>query len=362
MKAWITHGFNDMRLEDIPIPEPPQGWLLIKVESCQPSVTDTLRLRGIYTMGHKKIKEILKKGPAQLFGHECCGEIVKVGKNVSGFKIGDRVSSMGNASCGICEYCKEGTPEFCTNIRRIGTDTPGWFAEYVIAPATGLIKIPKEMDSKEATCLQPFSSAVVSVESANMRPGATVVCLGQGVMGLYCAMISRACGAGFVIGIDVRNESLKLATQLGVDLVIDSSKDDPIESVLKVTGNQGADVILECAGGSTNEGLAGQTTIKQAMSIAGRCGTIVQVAHPVLNESLILDPIPFKEKALKYVFPKPVTQKQFRFGINLLSRNRIDIRPLITHVLNGIENVPQAFDITANKKEHRATNPAQVII
>jgi threonine dehydrogenase-like Zn-dependent dehydrogenase len=362
MKAWITHDFNDMRLEEVPVPEPPRGWLLVKVEVCQPSVTDALRYRGVNTMGHQKIKKILENGPTQLFGHECCGEVVQVGEAVAGFKVGDRVASMGGAPCGECRQCMEGNPEFCDRPGRIGTDTPGWFAEYVIAPASGVMKIPAEMDPSEAACLQPFSSAITSVESANMRMGATVACLGQGVMGLYCSMVARFCGAGLIIGIDTRHESLQLASKLGVDLLIDSSKEDPVEAVLRATEGRGVDVVFECAGGSTKEGLAGQATMLQAMQIAGRCGKVVQVAHPLLDESLVLDPNPFKQKAVSYIFPRPVTARQFRYGIDLVARGRVSLRPLITHVLKGIEKVPEAFEITANKKKYQATNPAQVVI
>ncbi|MEW6227209.1 MAG: alcohol dehydrogenase catalytic domain-containing protein, partial [Bacillota bacterium] len=236
IKALLTYGFNDMRLEDVPEPAVEPGCLKVRVEVCQPSVTDVLRFRGIPTGWLPEVRKTLEsQAPFQLSGHEFCGEVVDVGEGVEGFRVGDRVSSRGDIPCGRCRRCREGDMDSCENKRRIGITYPGCFAEYVVIPALGLEKISYDISGSEAACLQPLSSAVACVETANIVLGDVVVVMGQGVMGLYCSQIAAVSGASVVVGVDVRDQMLDLARELKVDVVVHGTEEDPISIVRELT-------------------------------------------------------------------------------------------------------------------------------
>src|SRR4051812_39859072 len=102
MRAWLIHGFGDMRLEDVAEPAaPPPGWAVIRVRAVQPSITECLLFRGLPTYQLEFVERRLREGPAQLFGHEYCGEVVAVGEDTD-LRVGDRVASRSLSSCGVC--------------------------------------------------------------------------------------------------------------------------------------------------------------------------------------------------------------------------------------------------------------------
>jgi len=363
MKAWLTYDYGDIRLEDLQEPEVKEGYLKIKMEVCQPSVTDAIRFKGKGTSGADKIKKILKdKSPYQLFGHEFCGIVTEKGKGVKNFNEGDRVSSRANIFCESCKECSEGNYDDCVDKKRLGVDYPGCFAEYVVLPETALEPVPEGVTPDEAACLQPLSSCVACVETAQLGMGSTVVILGLGVMGLYCAQIAKVSGAGKVIGTDVKDENLALASKFGVDEVIDARKVDVSEVVKKHCSVKGAPVVFEAAGGDPEQGLAGSKTLKQAFDLVRRGGKVIQVAHPAPGKELPFELQYLRKKSVQYLGPRPATSLHFSHGAYLVATKRINISSMISHILQGIESVPEAMEITEAKNLHKATNPAQVVI
>lgn len=363
IKALLTYGFGDMRLEDVPEPQVEPGCVKVRVEVCQPSVTDVLRFRGIRTGWLPEVRTVLEtQAPFQLSGHEFCGEVVEVGMDVQGFEVGDRVSSRGDIPCGHCHRCREGDPDSCENKRRIGITYPGCFAEYVVIPALGLERISYDISGSEAACLQPLSSAVACVETPGITMGDIVVVIGQGVMGLYCAQIAAVSGASTVVGVDVRESMLGLARELGVDVPVDAGSQDPVSVVLELTSGRGADVVFECAGGPPGKGLAGSSALQQALDMVRNRGTVVQVAHPFVERGAPFDLSFIRKKRMRYVAPLPDDVRHFRHGFELVKHRRINISKVVSHVLDGLESVHEAFDITENKSKYGATGPAQVRI
>ncbi len=177
-------------------------------------------------------------------------------------------------------------------------------------------------------------------------------------MGLNISQICRVCGAGKVIGIDVRDESLKLASQLGADVTINARNVDPVEAVRENTRGWGADIVFECAGGSTRQGLSGSKTLEQAINMVREGGKIVEVAHPVANATVPARTLESKN----YIAARHCTPKLANYVIQLVASKRVQLIPMITHVLEGIEKVPEAFEITGNKGKYGGINPAQVVI
>jgi threonine dehydrogenase-like Zn-dependent dehydrogenase len=190
--------------------------------------------------------------------------------------------------------------------------------------------------------------------------GDSIAIFGQGSMGLECMQIVRVSGAGRIIAVDVRPEACAMARELGADYVIDASQKDPVAIIKDLTGGNGADVIFECAGGSPKQGLAGTKSLMQAIDAVRSGGAIVGVSFFGASVALPVDHL--RERSIRYIFPDISTLGHLDHTVRLVSSGRVRLQPAITHVLRGIEKVPEAFEITANKGKYKAINPAQVVI
>jgi threonine dehydrogenase-like Zn-dependent dehydrogenase len=242
----------------------------------------------------------------------------------------------------------------------IGFDQPGCFSEIASLPAIALVKVDDRISNSEAACLQSLSDSVAAVETANIQIGDSVVVLGQGSMGLECLQIARLSGAGLIITVDVREESCLISRELGADHALNARSCDVVSKIRELTDGNGADVVFECAGGSPKQGLAGSATLMQAIDAVRSGGKIIGVSWFGGPMSINIDTL--RERSLRYLFPDISTQQHLSHTVRLVSTGRVNLKPTITHVLEGIESVPQAFEITAQKGKYHAINPAQVVI
>ena len=223
-----------------------------------------------------------------------------------------------------------------------------------------MVKVDGQISDSEAACLQSLSDSVAAVETAQIAIGDTVAILGQGSMGLECLQIARASGAGLLITVDVRDEACRMSRELGADVALNASSCDPVAAIRDLTGGNGADIVFECAGGSPRQGLAGSRTLTQAVDAVRSGGKIVGVSW--FGQPLEIDIDLLRERSLRYVFPDISTLAHLEHTVRLTASGRVRLKPAITHVLQGIESVPQAFDITAHKCKYQAINPAQVMM
>ena len=195
MKAWRFYNFNDMRLDDIPEPVCGPNQVIVEPLCVQPSVTEAQLAKGIPTLAFDRVKRRLEtEAPIQLFGHEFCARILEVGRDVSGFKVGERVAARAKLPCGNCSLCHSERSDWCRAGPVIGFDLPGCFSERAILPAIALVKVDDRISDSEAACLQSLSDSVAAVETAQIQMADTVVIFGQGSMGLECLQIARLTG------------------------------------------------------------------------------------------------------------------------------------------------------------------------
>jgi len=364
MKAWVHYGFKDMRLEEIADPRVKPQHVIVKVKVVQPSITEVLLSRGIPTF--PKLVEAVKKRfsqktPIQLFGHEFCGEVVEIGEGVTRLKIGDRVTAKAGIPCHNCFQCRAGRLHFCSNFQVLGFDIPGVLAQYALIPEEILFKLPVTVSDSEGATIQPLGECVAAVAAIGLNAGDTVVVLGQGSMGLSSTQAAKISGAGRLIVTDVRDESLEMARSLGVDEAINAKGTDPVKKVLDLTEGEGAGLVIDAASGSLEVGLAGFDTFYQAVEMVSTGGKILQIAHfekPIEN----LATGPFRMRCIKWLFPDSPSNEMMRHTISLVASGRIRQKPLITHIVDGIENLPEVFEITINKTKYHTLNPAQLRI
>lgn len=361
MKAWRFYGFSDMRLDDVPVPQCRPGHVIVQVLCVQPSVTEAQLAFGIRTLAYDKIKTRLDtEAPVQLFGHEFCARIVEVGAGVTKFGCGDRIAARAKLPCGDCPLCLDGRNHLCRKGPIIGFQLPGCFSEYAILPENALVKVDDRISDSEAACLQSLSDSVAAVETAEIGLGESTAIFGQGSMGLECMQIARNSGAGLLITVDVREEACSISRQLGADVSINANQSDPVAVIRELTGGNGADVVFECAGGSPKQGLAGSRSLTQALDSVRSGGKVIGVSW--FGQPLLLDVDLLRERSLRYVFPDISTSAHLEHTVRLVASGRVRLKSSITHVLEGIESVAQAFEITANKGKYKAINPAQVMM
>lgn len=361
MKAWRFHAFADMRLDDVPEPDCGPGHVVVEPLCVQPSVTEAQLAQGIPTLAYDRVKRRLHtEAPLQLFGHEFCARIVEVGPDVKRFQIGDRVAARAKLPCGECELCRSERGNLCRKGPVIGFDLPGCFAQRARLPAIALVHVDDRISDSEAACLQSLSDSVAAVETANIKIADSVAILGQGSMGLECLQIARISGAGRIITVDVRDEACRMSRELGADHALNAKTCDVVAKIRDLTCGIGADVVFECAGGSPKQGLAGHQSLLQAIDAVRSGGTIVGVSW--FGGPLQLNVDLLRERSLRYVFPDISTQAHLEHTVSLVASGRVRLKPTITHVLNGIDSVPKAFEITANKGKYKAINPAQVMM
>ena len=361
MKAWRFHGFGDMRLDDVPEPVCRPGHVIAEPLCVQPSVTEAQLAFGIPTLAYEAIKRRLEtEAPVQLFGHEFCARVVEVGEGVTRVRPGDRVAARAKLPCGSCSFCLEGKNHLCRKGPIIGFQLPGCFAERALLPEIALVRVDDRISDSEAACLQSLSDSVAAVETAGIAIGDSVAIYGQGSMGLECLQIARSSGAGLIVTVDVREESCRASRELGADVALNARADDPVAAIQRLTGGNGADVVFECAGGSPKQGLAGTRSLMQAIESVRSGGKLVGVSW--FGAPLQLDVDLLRRRSLRFLFPDISTLAHLEHTVRLVASGRVRLKPTITHVLFGLEAVPQAFEITANKGKYQAINPAQVVL
>jgi threonine dehydrogenase-like Zn-dependent dehydrogenase len=361
MRAWRFYGFGDMRLDEAPVPELRPLHVLVEPLCVQPSVTEAQLAYGIPTLAYDRVKRRLEtEAPVQLFGHEFCARILETGPGVTRFRAGDRVAARAKLPCGDCPLCRGERSALCRKGPVIGFDLPGCFSDVALVPEIALVNVDDGISDSEAACLQSLSDSVAAVETAEIHLGDSVVIFGQGSMGLECLQIARLSGAGLLVTVDVREESCRASRELGADHALNARTCDVLAAIRDLTGGNGADVVFECAGGSPQQGLAGTQTVRQAVDAVRSGGKVVGVSWFGAPLELNIDLL--RERSLRYVFPDISTQAHLEHTVRLVASGRVRLQPTITHVLQGLESVPRAFEITANKWKFGAINPAQVVV
>jgi alcohol dehydrogenase, propanol-preferring len=237
MKAAVVRGFGQpLVIEDRPIPEPGPGQVAIRMEASGLCHTDIHAANGDWPV---------TPTPPFIPGHEGVGIVISVGDGVTSPRIGDRVAVpwLGYA-CGTCRYCLTGWETLCPAQQNTGYSVDGCYAEYYLAEAAFATPVPAGIDPREAA---PLSCAGVTtykaVKVGNVRPGDLVVISGVGGLGHLAVQYAKIFG-GTVAAVDITDEKLQLAKELGADIVIDARSEDPAE-VLRSHG--GADVAVGLA-------------------------------------------------------------------------------------------------------------------
>lgn len=289
MKAARTYGVGDVRIEDVPIVEPDDKEVLIKVKYSGICGSDLGSYTGgwaLPTIPHPITGKVL---PVTT-GHEASGEVVRVGTKVTKWKAGDRVVIEPLIYCGTCETCKKGFRNLCENSvgedgsgNIIGYAVDGTFAEYVVADQESLYRMPENMDYQLGALAEPAAVALQAIQKSGIQAGQTAVIFGAGPIGLLVSIMAKHAGVEDLIIADVAEERLKIAKELGIRHVFNSAKVNIVEEILKLHPS-GVDMAFDCAGV--------QSTLDAALDSVKHKGRIMDVAvygkDPVVRMSDML--------------------------------------------------------------------------
>lgn len=243
MLAAVLKSFGELELDDVPVPEPGPGDVVVRIRACGFCATD-----------YKAIKGIRRNVTFPFIpGHEPAGVIAAVGLGVTGLCEGDDVIVAPSGYCGVCPQCRVGNTHYCEQAFTTGGDGPtdvwpGAFAEYMRTRATCCYRKPKEVPFDTAALTEPLSGAWKGViQYSEMQVGDDVVVIGVGGIGLLCLMVAKAAGAGRRIAIDPSAYARRNALALGATHVIDPSRGDAkaqVDALLPA----GPDLVVEAAG------------------------------------------------------------------------------------------------------------------
>jgi NADPH2:quinone reductase len=243
MLAAVLKGFDDLVLEDVPVPEPGPGEVVVRIRSCGFCATDYKAIRGI----RRNISFPF------IAGHEPAGVLSAVGPGVDHFKEGDEVICQPSGYCGLCDDCRRGDTHYCRRAFTTGGDGPedvwpGAFAEYMKTRVTCLLHKPADLSFDAAALTEPLSGAWKGlIQKSQMQVGDDVVVIGTGGIGLLCVMVARAAGAGRLIAIDPSQFARLSALRLGATHAVDPTREDPVQRVYEIVP-AGPDLVVEAAG------------------------------------------------------------------------------------------------------------------
>jgi threonine 3-dehydrogenase len=328
MKALVKHARAEgARLEQVPVPSPKAGEVLVKVTATAICGTDV----HIYQW-NKWAQGRIK--PPLVFGHEFCGEVVELGEGVDDIALGTRVSAEGHFVCGTCYFCRTGQAHICQDVEIIGVDTDGCFAEYVRVPRGNLWVLDPEVPTEVAAIHDPFGNAVHTA-LADSLVGNTVLITGCGPIGLIAIAVAKKAGASRVFASDLNDYRLDLARKMGADSVYKVGRDDMVAGVLEETRGLGADVLLEMAGhpSSINDGL-------RALRKGGWASLLGLPDGPV--EIDLADQVIFKGAKIYGINGRRMYDTWYM--MQALLRGGLDLTPLITHRFK-FEEFEKAFDL-----------------
>jgi len=254
-------------------------------------------------------------------GHEFCGNVVAVGDEVTTVKEGDFVSAEMHVACGKCYQCRIGEAHICPNVKIIGIDEDGAFAEYVRIPESNIWKIDPSIPPDYASLLDPLGNAVYTVLSGEIA-ACSVAIVGCGPIGLFAIAVARAVGATQIFALEPNAHRAGLAKKMKADVVIDPTKQDAKQIIFDATNGVGADVVLEMSGKTP-----GIRTGFDVLRMGGRMSMLGTPSKPVeldLAKSII-----FKGATVIGIHGRLMYKTWFQMQ-NLLKAGKLDLSPVIT--------------------------------
>jgi 2-desacetyl-2-hydroxyethyl bacteriochlorophyllide A dehydrogenase len=331
MKAASLFGVGDLRVVEKDIPKIAADGVLIEVGACGICGTDLHFFKGEW-----------KVDTPIVLGHEFSGTVVQTGSQVTTIRTGDHVVVEPNILCGKCRYCRMSERNFfCENLQAIGVTIDGAFAEYVKAPERNVYKIPDSISLEEAALIEPLACIIRGLDNVRIPMGSSIAVVGTGPIGLLMIQMVKHYGASKIIALDIVEERLKIAEELGATSIVNPEREDPWRTVRDITGGIGVDVSIECVGSSS--------AIDEAFKLARRGGRLLIFGVAPEQDVWQVKPFEIYDKEIS-IFSSYRSPYTFQRAVEIASSGRLKLKPLVSHV-HRLDEIVEVFNGLASRKK-----------
>lgn len=349
MKALRWFAKEDIRVVEIPVPEPAVDEVLIQVlfsGICGSELHEYLAGPIFIPMDPHPLTGT--QAP-QTMGHEFSGRIVKLGSAVTGLEVGTVVAINPILACGMCPSCLRGKNNLCDQLAYYGLIGDGGHAEYAVVKAANCVAVPPEVPAEYAAFAEPAGTAYHAVNQAKIKPGDSVAVLGGGTIGQLTAQYAREAGAAKIFMTEILSSRIGIAETIGaVDTIINPLEQDVLETVYSLTDEQGVDCAVECCGGGKT-GLL-EDTAHQAVSMTRPEGRTIIVGTFAEPTEFHFNTVVLMERHIigSWVWQ---TGKEYQEAIELISNGKISVKPLISAKLTIDKALEEGIQILNVEKD-----------
>ncbi|MEM7130363.1 MAG: zinc-binding dehydrogenase [Chloroflexota bacterium] len=332
MKAALYRDVGKIGITEVERQVPPEGFVEVQVKQAGICGSDLHSYFGNWGQSHTRAH-----------GHETCGIVTAVGAGVRDFQLGDRVTIECFSHCGACLYCETGLYNQCLNRKGVSHEQHGGFAEYTVAHASGIFKIPDGMSDEEGALVEPLAVGVRAVAQAEATHADRVLVVGGGTIGLLCLAVAKAVGVKECLITAKYPQQVEIAKELGADHVINLSQENVREVINERTHNLGIDVVIETVGSAS--------AFDDAIAVVRKRGRVVLVAGYHKPLEVDLTRIVWSEATItgSNCYGYSGFQTDFDAAIELIASGKVDATKIVTHRF-PLDDVSQAFQVAADKE------------
>jgi len=332
MKSLVLEQPNRLVLQERPVPTPGPNEVLIRLKAAGICHTDFLTIEGQFT-GCKY---------PTVPGHEFSGVVEQCGSAVTHVDVGDHITCISFAYCGICMNCRRGLHHCCLDVRGIPFHMDGAYQQYMCVAEIMAYQFDQSLSFAEAALTEPAANGYAAAERAGIRPGERVVIVGPGPIGLLALQAAKLYVPGTLTMLGTRLERLQLAEKLGATAAANVREADPYEAVMDITDGYGADVVIFCGGQ--------EDAWKLAARLLAKNGRVVVEALPGRSDDWWPVPVfDFTAKNISYLGVCGYNGEQFGRTLQLMQSGQIDAASLITHKF-ALEDYKEAFETSEKRK------------
>lgn len=334
MKAVFVSRRKGVSVKDVCTPSVGEQDVLVKMRACGLCGSDLEKVYGNYGM------------PSNRLGHEPTGELIKVGKSVKGFKVGDKVFVHHHVSCYACHYCWHGDFTMC-DMYQISNIEPCGLSEQFLVPAWnvcrgGLVKLPENITFEEASLIEPLSCCIRSLVKCKLQNGDDVAIIGAGPAGLMHAILANLTGAKNTVVFDINQFRLDFAkTHFGVVTYNPDTEKNVIQKIQDITESRGVDSTIVATGSPS--------AFLQALTMTRKGGRIVLFGVPNERTKVLCNLGEIYSRELSIIPSYAASEIEINQAIKLISSKKIKISSLVTH----------RFDITRTSDALRCAHDAK---
>jgi len=333
VKALVLTAYKQLEIQDVPVPEPGAGEILVRVKACGICGSDVHGFDG--STGRRR--------PPIIMGHEASGVVAKTGEGVTQFRPGDRVTFDSTVYCGRCEFCRQGRVNLCDNRRVLGVSCAeyrrdGAFAEYVVVPEHIAYRLPDSVSFEQAALIEPLSVALHAVDRGDLRLGEAVLVIGGGMIGSLIVQLVKVAGASDIVVLEPDPFRQELVRRAGATAVF-SPHESWREELSEGTGGKRITLVFDAVG--IDE------TVRSAVENVEKGGRVVLVGNLAPQTTLLLQAVVTRELTL---LGSCASQGDYPRCLDLLARGVVTVDPLISAVA-PLEEGPYWFDQLYQRKQ-----------